>query len=192
MQPRPRAALIALALALGLVDGLPLPPPERQRDLAPVVQGALGVVALAQAAILAPFRPLARALVVTERWVLFAGASRERFRFELSGRRGGHDPWQLLYRADDPEHRFLAGLIEYRRVRGAWNPRTQLPPEGYDAFASFVAGRVFAERPDLSELRLRMERIRIEEGGGYTGTGEFAHELRRRRRHPRRAREAGP
>ena len=181
MPPRGRAALIALALGLGLLDGLPLLPPERAAALPPFLQAANARAVAAQALLLAPFRPFLSGLVVSERWSLFAGASRDRFRFELAARREPSGPWVLLYRADDARHRLFAEVIEYRRVRGAWNPRTEEPPPGYEAFGSFIAERVFAARPEFGAVRLRMERIRIQERGGYARSGAFVHELTRER-----------
>jgi hypothetical protein len=181
MRAGARAALIALVLAVGLVDGLPIPAPERAERIAPGLgRLALGASEVRELA-LTPFRPLFGALHVTERWVLFAGASRERFRLEMAARRAPDSGWKLLYRADDERHRFLGELIEYRRVRGVYNPRTQEAPEGYPAFASFIARRVFVARPEFREVRVRMERIRIADEGGYRGTKEYAHELVRRR-----------
>jgi len=190
MSPRGRAALVALALALGLVAGLPLPPPAQVATLSPPLQRVLAGIGAAQSVILAPFQPLMAGLLVGERWSLFAGASQERFRFELSARPSAREPFKILYRADDDRHRFLSDLIEYRRVRGAWNPRTAEPAPGYDAFASFIAERVFRERPELREVRLRMERIHILDRGGYVPSGEFVHE-RLRVRSPRHGRRGG-
>lgn len=181
MRREARAALIALVLAVGLVDGLPIPSEARAARLpawlGDVAAGARG----AQNRALWPFLPLFGALHVTERWVLFAGASRERFRLEVAARANENGGWKLLYRADDAQHRLLADVIEYRRVRGAFNPRTQEPPAGYEAFVSFVARRVLAERPEFGEVRVRMEHVRIADGGGYVGSKRYAHELVRRR-----------
>jgi hypothetical protein len=181
MQRTARAALIALVLTVGLVNGLPLPAPERAERLAPGLGGVVLGVARAQAFVLTPFQPLFEALRLSERWVLFAGASRDRFRLEVAARRAPNGPWKLLYRADDERHRFLAELIEYRRVRGAFNPRVQDPPAGYAAFTALVARRLLSERPEFDEVRVRMERIRIADAGGYTPTHEYAHEIVLRR-----------
>jgi len=191
MSPRGRAALVSLVISLGLLDGLPLPPPERAAGLPPFWQRSLAAVGAAQGAILAPLRPLQRLFGVSERWRLFAGASRDRFRFELGARRGAHGDFNLLYRADDERHRFLAELIENRRIRGAWNPHAREPPPGYEAFGSFIAARVFAARPKLREVRLRMEQIRIRERGGYGRSGEFVYDLRRERQVARPERGGG-
>lgn len=183
MKPGARAALIALALALGLADGLPIPSASRAAALSPRLVPLAERATAWQGALLAPYYALSTRLMLGERWVLFAGARRERFRLEVAARSGRHHPFELLYRADDPRHRFLAGVIEYRRVRGAWNPRRSGPPAGYEAFASFVARRVFESRRAFHEVRVRMERIVIREGGrGYASTGEYEHELVRSRR----------
>ena len=181
MRAEARAALIALVLALGLVDGLPLPTAERAAGLAPWLAAPAEAASRVQSAVLKPFLFAFDGLRLTERWVLFAGASERRFRLEIAARSNSSEAWQLLYRADDERHRFLAELIEYRRVRGAFNPRTQEPPPGYDAFVAFIARRVFDERPELSDVRVRMERIRIDDAGGYRGTGMYAHERVKRR-----------
>jgi hypothetical protein len=181
MRPGVRAALIALVLAVGIIDGLPLPPVERAANVAPWLAGPAAGALRAQAFLLAPFRPLFEGLRVTERWVLFAGASERRFRLEVAARRAPNEPWRLLYRADDSHHGYLGDLIEYRRVRGAFNPRTQEPPPGYDAFVTFVARRILSERPELDAVRVRMERIRIPDLGGYAGTRVYAHERVKRR-----------
>jgi hypothetical protein len=181
MQRTARAALIALVLTVGLVDGLPLPAPERAEQMLPGLGPVAAGAARAQALVLTPFLPLFEALRLTERWTLFAGASRERFRLEVAARRAPDGRWQLLYRADDERHRFLAELIEYPSVRGAFNPRTQDPPAGYAAFTAFVSRRLLRERPEFDEVRVRMARIRIADRGGYTPTHEYAHEIVRRR-----------
>jgi len=181
MRAEARAALIALVLAVGLVDGLPLPSAERAAGMAPWLAAPAEVAGRVQTAVLSPFGFVFDWLRVTERWVLFAGASSRRFRLEIAARGNSSEPWHLLYRADDERHRFLAELIEYRRVRGAFNPRTQEPPPGYEAFVAFIARRVLRERPELRDVRVRMERIRIDDAGGYTGTGMYAHERVKRR-----------
>jgi hypothetical protein len=182
MWPRVRAAIIAFALVLGAIDGLPLPKPERAAHLPPALGRAVDWLAGAQATVLAPVLPLRDALMVSERWALFAGAGRERFRLYVEGRSAPNGEFRLLYRADDPRHRKLADTIEYRRVRGAFNPRSREPPAGYDAFVSFVARRLCEKHRRLVEVRVRMEEIHIlARGRGYAGTGRFVHERTRAR-----------
>jgi hypothetical protein len=132
--------------------------------------------------LLAPVRGIADELGLGQRWALFVGAPVSRFRMRIEARSGAAGEWRLLYRPHDPEHTFLAREVEYRRVRGAWNPRRTGTPVGYAAFVSWVAGRVFRERPEFTEVRVRMERIRIEpRAAGYRATGQFVNEQRRLR-----------
>lgn len=181
MRAGARGALIAFVLAVGLVDGLPIPTVERAEGFSPGLGRFVASLRRVQGFLLAPVRPVLDALHLSERFALFAGASREKFRLEIAGRSGSDGAFKLLYRAQDERHRFLAPVLQYRRVHGAYNPRTQEAPGGYPAFVTFIARRVFRERPGLREVRVRMQRILIADEGGYTATNEYAHELVRRR-----------
>jgi hypothetical protein len=171
-----RAALIALALILGLADGCPLPKDALHRaDL-------LGALARARASVLAPSQPLAKALDVDQQWVLFRSLSRRRFRLCVEGRTAAGD-WALLYRAGDDDHTWNADVLDYRRVRGAYNPYGQRIRRAYAGFARWIGDRVLAEHPDMQAARVRLERIRIQPRGGFVATGifEFTHTRRRSR-----------
>src|SRR5690606_25379175 len=116
--PAARAALIALAIAFGLIDGCPIP----ERKHAPA--WAHGVVERARevrATLRRPGAWLAKDLDVWQRWALFRGAPRRRFRLHLEGRTAT-GAWQLLHRAGDAEHAAYEDLLAYRRVRGTYNP----------------------------------------------------------------------
>ena len=163
--PELRAGLIAVAIALGLVEGCPLPPRGEER---PWQRGYVGAVRPVQEAVLAPVAWLPRALRFSQRWALFQVGARERFRLEVEGRAGG--AWTLLYRAGDGEHRAYTDLLEHRRVQGAWNP-TDRPSARYSQFAAWLTAHVLADRPDLDAVRIRQERIVVDQGE-VTGTGE--------------------
>jgi hypothetical protein len=177
--PAARGALIALALALGLVDGCPIP----ERNHAP--EWAYGLVDGADAVRATLRRPVAwigEDLDVSQRWALFRGASRRRFRLYIEGRTTRGD-WQLLHRAGDPEHAEYEDLLAYRRVRGTYSPSGQNPRSQYHAFATWMTLRALDDHPELAVGRTRLERIVIGEGD-YTPTGEFTleHQERRRRK----------
>jgi hypothetical protein len=180
--PAVRALLIGVVLFVGLVAGLPIPSPRVQAEMSPWLRTLVSGVVSVQAAVLAPFAPVQREFALVQRWQLFAGANTERYRIWIEAR-AARGRWQLLYRPHDPEHAFLGSELEYRRVRGAWNPRRGDAQPGYPAFASWVSRKIFQARPELSETRARIEKIRILPGGrGFEGTGEFMHELRHDRR----------
>ena len=172
--PHARAGLIALAIAIGLVDGCPLPPPAYVRPWqAPIVD----VLRPIQREVLRPFRWVQRALLVTQRWALFQVADRDRYRLEVAGQRGG--AWELLFRAGDPDHDAYATLLLDERVRGAWNPTDHAALQFLE-FAPWFLGHVLAEHPELVAARLQFERIVIEDGEAR-GTGAYVMPVERRR-----------
>lgn len=180
--PSVRAFLITLVIALGLIAGLPLPSARVRERLPPRIAALSSALSRAQAAVLRPFAFVPETFDIVQRWQLFAGANTDRYRIWIEARkpRGG---FTLLYRPHDPHHAFLASELEYRRVRGAWNPRAGSAQPGYPAFVSWVSSRIFDARPEFSETRVRIEKIRILPGGrGFEGTGEFVHVERRSKR----------
>lgn len=173
-----RAGLIALAIVVGLLDGCPIPAPSErptmERRLSPAAVEAVDAVDKVRVELLKPFRPLGDLARVRQRWKLFAGASRKRWRMRIDARTAPTAEWQLVYRVLDEDHDFMAGALEYRRVRGAWNPHsTHGPRGGYGPFVQWVARRVLASDPAWTEVRVQQERILIGPHGGYRGTGEM-------------------
>jgi hypothetical protein len=173
--PVVRAALIAVAIALGLADGCPLPEGAEHRD------GAVGSMARARAAAVDPLRPVAKALDIDQRWVLFRSVSRRRFRLSIEGWTA-EAGWSTLYRAGDDDHAWRDDVLGFRRVRGAYNPYGQRVRRAYAGFARWIGDQVLAAHPELAAARVRLERVRIQPRGGFVATGvfEFAHVRRRR------------
>jgi len=173
-----RAFGIALVLLLGFVAGLPnriaklvAPWPKPLADLAlklPPIQAQL----------LAPFAPIAGAFgIFSEDWPLFTGTGGTRYRMWLEARGKGGRGWTLLYRAHDPEHRYLAGALEYRRILNIYNPHRAFISDAYPDFARALARRIFHEHHRFQEVRVRMEAVDIlSEGRGYASTGRFTYE----------------
>ena len=155
--PACRAALLTAVMILGLLEGCPAI--ERRVN--------------------APLQPIGRALKITQRWRLFPVANADRFRMWIEARTGADAPWQLLYRPHDDAHTWLADELEYRRMRGAWNPGTRSLRGAYPAFVTWVARTTFARDPRWNELRVRMEVLDIDprRAGDPTGaTGRFLFE----------------
>ena len=177
--PAVRAALIALAFAIGLVEGCPVPDRQRAPEWA---RGLVDRVDGARTTLLEPVGWIGQDLKLTQRWALFRGASRRRFRMYVEGRTAT-GPWQLLHRAGDDDHAAYADLLAYRRVRGTYSPGGQYARSQYRAFSTWMSLRVLDDHPDFLFARTRMERILIDEDG-YAPTGEFTleqQELRRRK-----------
>lgn len=181
--PSLRALLITISLSVGLVAGLPVPLSERAARQHPELARFAAKVARAQGVALGPFRFIGEAFVLTQRWNLFSSADTVCDRLwveELSDAPGAG--YHLLYRAHDPEHDYARRLIEYRRVRGAWNPRGDDLRASYTAFARWISWRILRERPESSAVRVRMEIIDVlPRGRGFEPTGRFVRELVHRR-----------
>ncbi|MBA3820043.1 MAG: hypothetical protein H0X17_14205 [Deltaproteobacteria bacterium] len=159
MWPQLRAGLIALAILLAFIEGCPIPP---LHEAYPWQRRYVAAIAPVQRAVLTPVAWIPRTLRFSQRWALFQAAEPERFRLEVSlGTAAGAE--RVLYRAGDGAHRGHADLLEYRRVRGAWNPTDRVTGQ-YAGFARWFATRVLAEHPDAAWVRLRMGRIVIADG----------------------------
>ena len=181
--PRVRAALITLVIVVGLVAGVPLPPDEQLTRFPGWYARLVPGLRKAQELFLVPFRPIGESLVLVQRWNLFSGAKARRYRLSLEGREVASKRYVPLYRPHDPEHDVDGAVLEYRRVRGAWNPRGGAPQAGYAAFVSFEARRLLAQRPDLDAVRARFEAIEIlPRGRGFRPTGRYSFELVRERK----------
>jgi len=140
--------------------------------------------ARAQRAFMVPFLFVGEDFKVTQHWKLFPVANPDRFRMWIEAREGPQAPWQLLYRPHDPAHTWLADALEYRRMRGAWNPGTRNVRGSYTSFVTWVARVTFARAPRWSELRVRMEVLDIHPRAADdpTGaTGRFVWEEQRSR-----------
>ena len=190
--PHARAVLIALALVLGLVDGCPSPRNGTERRIAAERMGPTAAAVAARlerwrGRLLDPVRPASELFGLRQRWKLFAGANRKRYRMTIEVRAAG-EPWRLVYRPHDDQHDFLAAQIGYRRLRGAWNPSTTYGPRGgYRPFVNWIADELFARDPRLTDVRVQMERIVIGDHGGYRVTGETVHPIVVMRRDRERA-----
>jgi hypothetical protein len=182
-----RAALITLAILVGLIDGCPIP---RPKNVPESMQPAVKEWARKRRLVMTPFKPLGELLRLRQTWKLFPTAKREQHLMWVEGRKTGDPTWELLYRPNDPDHDLFSDRIEYRRLRGAWNPGSRGTRTGYGPFVEWLASQVFALRPDLDRLRVRMEKIELDPAaGGFDASGEFELEkVQRRRKKPRQRR----
>ena len=173
--PEVRAGLLALAIAIGLVDGCPLDPTPYAT---PWKEQLAARVRPVRAAVLTPVAWISRGLRFQQRWALMQVGPRERYRFTVEGKPadGG---WQVLYRAGDPDHAAFADQLENAHVTGAWNP-TDRPTGQFVAFTGWLSRHVLAARPELAAVRLGYELIVLEDGALHA-TGRFVHPVIRHR-----------
>ena len=179
--PQVRAGLIALAIVVGMLDGCPVPRGRREHQrmvsrIGPELSEVVDGIDRARRFALEPARPVLELARLHQRWKLFAGAPAHAFRMWIEARSQPGGPWLPLYVANDDRHDFAGDQLGYRRVRGVWNPHSSEGPRaGYPAFVDWIAGQVFARRPEAVEVRVSMERVVIGDRGGGRPTGERFH-----------------
>jgi hypothetical protein len=167
-----RAALVALAILVGLIDGCPIP---NAKSVSPDLADTVKSWARTRRIVMTPFKPLGELLRLRQTWKLFPTAKIQQHRMWVEARKTGtKDTWELLYRPHDPDHGLYADRIEYRRLRGVWNPGTSGTRSGYGPFVEWLSGEIFEARPDLDRVRVRMEKIVIDpREGGFVPSGSF-------------------
>ena len=176
--PDIRAALIALAIGFGLVDGCPLP----SREHTPAWEkGFVEPLRSLQQRVLTPVAWFGSSLRVSQRWALYQAPSTDRFRLWVEGL-DASGRWHLLFRAGDPEHDEDGELIDYTRPRGMWDPTTK-PPGQYPLFASWMTRRVLDRHPDFIAARVRLEQVELTREG-LVATGRFVFPHVRQRMSP--------
>ncbi|HEY8146312.1 MAG TPA: hypothetical protein VIG06_26705 [Kofleriaceae bacterium] len=186
--PHVRAGLVALAILVGLIDGCPIP---ASKAVPPEWADRVKTAARTRRIIMTPFKPLGELLRLRQTWKLFPTAKIYQHRMWVEARKTGtKDDWELLYRPHDPEHPLFGDRIEYRRLRGVWNPGTKGTRTGYGPFVEWLAGQIFSARSDVDRVRVRMEKIVIvPEEGGFVPSGKFELEKTQGRARWQRLRE---
>lgn len=190
--PHVRAGLVALAILVGLIDGCPIPPAKSVR---PEWADDIKAWARTRRLVMTPFKPVGELFRLRQTWKLFPTAKLQQHRMWVEARKTGtKDDWELLYRPHDPDHALHADRIEYRRLRGVWNPGTKGTRSGYGPFVEWLAGEIFQARSDVDRVRVRQEKITIDPGeGGFVPSGTFELEKTqgRARWEKRREKKAG-
>jgi hypothetical protein len=170
--------LLGAVILVGLVDGCPVPTDQNLQEEWPRPLVPFGrALRSTREVLLTPFSWIGEGLAIHQRWSLFSSADAARFRMWVEGRER-EKPWQILFRPHDPAHAYQANVIEYRRLRGAWNLYKQGPNPGYPYFVDWIARTAFLDPNLHSDLvRVRMERI---DASAFvteiTPAGGFEHE----------------
>jgi hypothetical protein len=175
---RIRALLIGLFIVLSLIDGFPFPRGGSRERLIEPLRGLVTHGEALQQRLLWPFGWIKRAFRLSQRWALFSSAKQQRHWMSIETRSRGSRKFQLAYRPLDPEHQQFANVIEYRRVRAAWNAGRKDVVPSYRAFAAFIAQRLFREQRDVTAVRVRFELLDVlPRGAGFRPSGKYVQEL---------------
>ncbi len=176
--PRARALLITLSIVLGLISGFPVPNAQAIERFPAAWRGVARTLPRVQTALLTPFRFISDACAISQRWTLFSTTGGIRYRLRVEARNAQTKRWELLYRAQDPEHAFMSRELEYRRVRNGWNPNRRGIKPSYAPFSLWIARTILGQDSSFDRVRTRMERVQIlERGAGMAWLGDYAFEL---------------
>lgn len=169
-------------LFFALLSGLPTPDTRVLHYVPSFAKEPVLKLDAVRNVLVAPFNRILDLFQFSEEWKLFSSAVNVRFLMSVEGRTADDAAWEVLYRPHHPQHALFDEVLEYRRVRGNWNPSRRGPSAGYEGFVTWVARRVFAANPAYTAVRVRMEEIEVlSEGRGYAQTGRFFHERVRAR-----------
>lgn len=188
-----RAALIAMALLVHVLVGLPAPAhlnarrfdnPVAKEELArwsaiaqrvgvslsprDIVDGVVDVgtvVGRFKSAVLAPVQPVLRLTGTGQAWGLFTYPDTFPHRLVVEARTGGS--WVVVYAGLDPDHTFLRDILTYRRIRGVYDGNTRSPGDSWENFARWVSQEVFAHFPDATEVRVKFLRFHVTAPDGH-------------------------
>jgi len=179
-----RAVLIVAAATVALIGSAPMPGPSSRDALesadaraemrawsellgglgVPVLPESLGEAAFrigqaaraTRAAVLDPLKPLIRLTGTAQGWGLFAYPKVNPHSLRIEVRRGAAD-WEPVYDSLDPELRWSASWLHYRRVRALYAPGRRAP-RSYHPFVDAVAVRAMRADPAITEVRIRQRR----------------------------------
>lgn len=184
---RARAALVTYFIVFNVIAALPTPrnaSPERlarafeQEELrrwTALLRGAgidisagelaQAYVAFAAACIRArevALRPIEAWMSITrtdQTWRLFGTPDEEAYALSITLHSASGA--ELLYESGNPERRWSAPLLEYRRIRAGYNPTRTAPPHTFAGIAERSSERIFASRPDAERVSVALSSRRI-------------------------------
>ncbi|HEU4580662.1 MAG TPA: hypothetical protein VFS67_20535 [Polyangiaceae bacterium] len=108
---------------------------------------------------LAPIAGFASLTQTEQRWRLFGTPDEQRSVLRISAFAGERE--EVLYESLSPEYRWGAERLEYRRVRAAYNPSRAGPPPTYEGLGLRLSEQIFAQRPELTRVRIVLDRSRV-------------------------------
>jgi hypothetical protein len=107
-------------------------------------------------------------------WRLFGTPDRNASALRVTAHSAGGA--EVLYESGNLERRWNAALLEYRRIRAAYNPSRRGPPPNYDAFARRLSAEIFSSMPHVVRVTVALveRRIRLphEAEGSPVSAGE--------------------
>lgn len=110
--------------------------------------------------LLRPVAPLTDAGAMRQQWRLFLNARDQVYRLRIDAQTQD-GTWSVVYRTHQEDALGLAPTLDYRRLRGVYNPGKDGPRGQYEAFARWLMTRIWTQHPEYAALRVGMERIHV-------------------------------
>jgi len=94
-----------------------------------------------------------------QNWRLFATPDASVSALRISAQSSGRE--DVLYESGDSARRWNAGLLEYRRIRAAYNPTRSGPPPTYPGLSRRLSEQIFGSMPEVERVRVALVRSRV-------------------------------
>jgi len=113
--------------------------------------------------LLKPFRPYYRNCGTGQSWRMFVAPHRHPARLSID--LFEEESWRTIYTPHDPQHAWLAGVIEFDRFRSlvfryGWGETDRHYRRDYDQFTHWLARRARQDFPEATKLRVRFYKYR--------------------------------
>jgi hypothetical protein len=135
------------------------------------------------AAILVPIEWWMSLTQTAQSWRLFGTPDQQANVLRITAHSAGGE--EVLYESANPARRWNAALLEYRRIRAAYNPSRSGPPPTYAGLSERLGEQIFESMPHVERVTVSLIQSRIPLPGEHADpTREETHvvELSRRAR----------
>jgi hypothetical protein len=113
----------------------------------------------ARALLLVPIQGWLWLTQTAQSWRLFGTPDQYANALTITAHAAGQS--SVLYESRNPARRWNAALLEYRRIRAAYNPTRSGPPHTYPALAERLSERVFESMPEAERVSIAFLQSRV-------------------------------
>jgi hypothetical protein len=114
----------------------------------------------ARAVALSPIDDFMALTLTHQGWRLFGTPDRNVSALRVTTHSAAGD--EVLYESGNPDRRWHAAFLEYRRIRADYNPSRRGPPATYAAFAKRLSDEIFATSPDIRGVTVALVEMRVQ------------------------------
>lgn len=114
----------------------------------------------ARAVALSPIEDFMALTLTHQGWRLFGTPDRSVSALRVTAHSATGD--EVLYESGNPDRRWHAAFLEYRRIRADYNPSRRGPPATYGAFAKRLSDEIFATLPHVRAVTVALVETRVQ------------------------------